>query len=356
VAALVALAWANSPWRASYDGVWGAHLSLGLRLDLRHWVDDGLMAVFFLVVGLEIKREAVAGALRDRRTAMLPVVAAAGGMLVPALVFVTLATATGAGVGHGWAIPMATDIAFAVSVLGLARPAAPASLRLFLLTLAVADDLGAILVIALFYTARLRPGYLVAAVAVVLAIIVAQRTGVVWAPVYAALGLGLWSAVHGSGVHATVAGVTLGLLTPGSRLRRLEDRLRSWTTFAILPVFALANAGVHVRTDVFRAPGALAVFAGVGAGLAVGKVVGITGAARLAVSARLASRPDGASWPSVAAVATVGGIGFTVSLFIAELAFPPGAVQDAAKLGVLGGSTVAGAAGALALRLTGRRG
>jgi NhaA family Na+:H+ antiporter len=149
--------------------------------------------------------------------------------------------------------------------------------------------------------------------------------------------------------------VTLGLLTPGSHLRRLEDRLRPWTTFAILPVFALANAGVHVRTDAFRAPGALAVFVGVGAGLAVGKVVGITGAARLAVSTRLASRPDGASWPSVAAVATVGGIGFTVSLFIAELAFPPGAVQDAARLGVLGGSTVAGAAGALALRLVGRR-
>ncbi len=352
-AAVVALLWANSPWRASYGDVWGTHLSLGLRLDLLHWVDDGLMAVFFFVVGLEIKREAVSGALRDRRTASLPVVAAVGGMVTPALVF--LAVTAGTGAGHGWAVPMATDIAFAVGVLALAGPAVPPSLALFLLTLAVVDDIGAIVVIAVFYAADLRPPYLLAAAALVAAIVGLRRAHVGWVPAYAALGLGLWVTVHASGVHPTIAGVALGLLTPDPPLRRIEDLLRPWTTFVVLPVFALANAGVLVRGDVLRAPAAGAVFAGVALGLAAGKVVGITGAARLATAAGLARRPEGGSWPTLTAVAAVGGIGFTVSLFIAELAFPPGPVRDAAKLGVLAGSVLAGTAGALALRLGGQR-
>jgi NhaA family Na+:H+ antiporter len=355
-AAVVALLWANSPWADSYRRIWATQLSLGARLDLRHWVNDGLMAVFFFVVGLEIKREVAAGPLRDRRTAALPVVAAAGGMVAPALVYLALTAGTGA--GHGWAIPMATDIAFAVGVLALVGPVVPRPLALFVLTLAVVDDIGAILVIAVFYASGIRPVYLLASLAVVVAVVALRRLGVAWLPAYVALGITLWFALRASGVHPTIAGVALGLLTPVTPRAphgRLEDRLRPWTTFAVLPVFAVANAGVQIRADVLRVPGATAVFAGVAVGLAAGKVLGITGAARLAAGSGLATRPAGASWAMVASAATVAGIGFTVSLFIAELAFPSGAVQDAAKLGVFAGSLVAGGVGALALRITGRR-
>jgi NhaA family Na+:H+ antiporter len=348
LAALVALAWANSPWPGSYTRLWGAELSLAVRMDLHHWVDDGLMAVFFFVVALEIKREAVTGALRDRRTAALPVLAAVGGMVVPAVVF--LLVTTGSGARHGWAIPMATDIAFAVGVLALLGPMVPSPLKLFLLTLAVVDDIGAIAVIAVFYTSDLRPLYLLVALGLAAVVVGVRRTGRAWPALHVVLGVGLWWAVRASGVHPTIAGVGLGLLTPISPLPRIERAVQPWTTFLVLPLFALANAGIRVRPDVVRAPGALAVFAGVAAGLAVGKVLGIAGAARLAAASGLARRPDGTSWTMLAGAATVGGIGFTVSLFIAELAFPPGPVQDAAKLGVLTGSAVAGVAGSLALR------
>jgi len=348
VAAAAALVWANSPWRASYSEVWGTHLTLGLRLDLLHWVNDGLMAVFFFVMGLEIKREAVAGDLGDRRTAALPALAALGGMVVPALLYVVV-TAGRAG-GRGWAIPMPTDIAFAVAVLALLGSRVPASLRLFVLTLAVVDDIGAIVVIAFFYTAGLHPLFLLGAGAVVALVVGLRRAGADRLPLFLACGVALWLTVHASGVHATVAGVVLGLLTPVPRSARLERLLRPWIGYVVLPVFALANAGVHLRADVVDAPGALAVMTGVALGLVVGKVLGITGAARLAVKAGLGRAPGGTTWPMVAAAATVGGIGFTVSLFIAELAFAPGPLQDAAKLGVLGGSVVAGAVGALALR------
>ena len=352
-AAAAAMVWANSPWQASYSQLWGARLSLGLRLDLHHWINDGLMAVFFFVVGLEIKREAVGGGLRDRRAAALPAVAALGGMAVPALLYV-LVTA-GRASGRGWAIPMATDIAFAVAVLALLGPWVPAALRLFVLTLAVVDDIGAIVVVAVFYAGGFQPLFLLGAGAIVVLILGLRRAGAPWPPLYAVCGAALWLAVHASGVHATIAGVALGLLTPVDRSARIEHLLRPWVAYVIVPLFALANAGVHVRADVVHAPGALPVLAGVALGLVVGKVLGITGAARLAIGAGLGRPPEGATWAMMAAAATVGGIGFTVSLFIAELAFAAGPLQDAAKLGVLGGSVLAGTVGGLALRqATGR--
>lgn len=347
-AAVAALVWANSAWRGSYRAVWQtSHVvalgRLSLSVDLHHWVNDALMAIFFFVVGLEVKRELVEGDLRDPRAA------------APALLFVVVAGRSGA---RGWGIPMATDIAFASAVVALVGPRVPPSLKLFLLTLAVVDDVGAILVIAVFYANGIEPYFLLAAVAVVVGIVVVRRAGVTRAPLYAGLGLGLWLATYASGVHATIAGVVLGLLTPArpaspavpSAAARLEHLLRPWTSFGVLPVFALANAGVVVRADVFRAPGAPAVLCGVVAGLVLGKFVGITAAARAAAGSGLGHRPTGTTWPMVAGVATVGGIGFTVSLFIAQLAFPAGPLQDAAKLGVLAASVLAAGLGAAGLR------
>jgi len=358
VAALAALLWASGPWDGAYRRLWAARLPLGagaavLRLDLHGWVNDGLMALFFFVVGLEIRREVVRGELREPRAAAMPALAAAGGMAVPALVFLVVTRGTGA--GRGWAIPMATDIAFAVGVLALLGRRVPASVRLFVLTLAVVDDLGAILVIALFYTSGLHARYLAAALALTAVLGILRRAGVQSMPLYIGVGAGLWLAVRASGVHPTVAGVVLALFVPAGRSVRLEDRLRPWTTFLVLPLFALANAGVRIRADVVHARGATPVLVGVVVGLVLGKVVGITGAARLAARIGLGHPPGGASWSIVAAAATVAGIGFTVSLFIAELAYPPGPVQDAAKLGVLTASLVAGTMGALAVRAVAAR-
>jgi NhaA family Na+:H+ antiporter len=353
-AAALALAWANAPWGSSYKAVW--HTEVLLHEDAQHWVNDALMAVFFLVVALEIKREVVHGHLRDPRTAALPAVAALGGMVAPAILYL-LVTAGGRG-ARGWAIPTATDIAFAVCVLSLLGPRVPASLKLFLLTLAVVDDVGAIVVIGVFYPSRLRPGLLGVAVAVALVIALLSRAGVTRLAPYLLLGTALWLATYASGVHATIAGVALGLLVPARRPRpgaqspgdRLGRALGHWSTFLIVPLFALANAGVVVGAGVFDAPGALSVTGGVVLGLVVGKTLGIVGAAWLAVRTGLGKLPAGASWPMMFAVAAIGGVGFTVSLFIAELAFHTAALQDAARLGVLTGSTVAAIVGGAALR------
>ena len=349
VAAVVALAWANSPWSASYRALWDT-------LDLRHWVDEGLMTVFFLVVALEIKHELVRGALRDRRTAALPAVAALGGMVVPAALFVLVAGRTAG--ARGWGIPMATDIAFALGVVALVGRRVPRGARLFLLTLAVVDDMGAIVVIAVFYSSGIDAGYLLLATALVALIAVLLRVAALrwWA--FAALGAGLWLATYLAGVHATIAGVVLGLLTPARGDRAPAERLRHllepWSTFAVLPLFALANAGVTVRSGLFDAPGAAAAAAGVVLGLVAGKTVGITGAVWLAARSGLVPLPDGATWPVMVATAAVCGVGFTVSLFVAGLAFGPGPVQDASRLGVLAGSTVAGVLGGVSLRWASR--
>ena len=387
-AALVALVWANSPWSASYTSLWHTDITVNfgryvLEGDLHHWVNDALMVVFFFVVGLEIKEELVHGKLRDPRTAAMPAFAALGGMVVPALVYV-LVTAGGEG-SHGWGIPMATDIAFAVGVVALLGSRVPASLKLFLLTLAIVDDIGAIIVIGVFYSSGLEPQFLGVAAAVVIVIYLLNRAGVIGLAPYVVLGAALWLAMYASGVHATIAGVILGLLTPTrsylpaavardwaadlrdepsvqdleamrrmarhavSPAERIAHILHPWSSFLIVPIFALANAGVAIEADAFDAPGAVAVSGGVVLGLVLGKILGIAGAAWLAARIGVARLPEGANWMMMFGIASVAGIGFTVSLFVAELAFEPGPLQDAAKLGVLAASAVAAAIGGIAL-------
>ncbi len=388
-AALVALVWANSPWSAAYESLWHTDITVNfgryvLQGDLHHWVNDALMVVFFFVVGLEIKRELVQGELRDPRTAAMPAIAALGGMVVPAaLYFLVTAGSDGA---KGWGIPMATDIAFAVGVVALLGRLVPASLKLFLLTLAIVDDIGAIIVIGVFYSAGLQPEFLGAAAALIILILLLNRAGVVWLAPYIVLGAALWLATYASGVHATIAGVILGLLTPARNLvpasvardwatdladeptademdamtrlarhsvspaERIAHVLHPWSSFLIVPVFALANAGVEIKADAFDASGAAAVTGGVMLGLMLGKTLGIAGAAWLAARLGVARLPEGATWGMMVAIASIAGIGFTVSLFVAELAFPSGALQDSAKVGVLAASLVAAIIGGLGLR------
>ena len=387
-AALVALVWANSPWRASYQSLWHTDITVNfgryvLEGDLHHWVNDALMVVFFFVVGLEIKLELVHGKLRDPRTAAMPAFAALGGMVVPAALFL-LVTAGGDG-SKGWGIPMATDIAFAVGVVALLGSRVPASLKLFLLTLAIVDDIGAIIVIGIFYSTGLQPQFLGVAALLVIAILLINRAGIVWLAPYLVLGAALWLMTYASGVHATIAGVVLGLLTPArnyvptsvarewaadlrdepsaqdletmtrlarhsvSPAERIGHVLHPWSSYLIVPIFALANAGVAIKADAFDGAGAAAVAGGVMLGLVAGKTLGIAGAAWLAARLGIARLPEGANWKMVFATATIAGIGFTVSLFVAELAYEPGSLQDAAKLGVLAASAVAAVIGGISL-------
>jgi NhaA family Na+:H+ antiporter len=353
-ATVVAMAWANvAP--GSYHDVWHTTLDLpgpAHPLTLQEWVSGGLMAVFFFVVGLEIKREARVGELRDPRAAAVPISAAVGGMIVPAA-FYALVT-HGTDVGHGWGIPMATDIAFALAVLRLAGRHVR-GLPVTLLTLAVVDDLGAILVIALFYSAGISAGWLLVEVAVVAAVLALGRMveHPAWFVVPAVIA---WIAIERSGVHATVAGVLLGLVTPlhgrnGRRvLEPLEHRLRPWTDFLVLPAFALANTGVVITIDRLRATVSSPITAGIALGLIVGKLVGIMAGAHVALRAggRL---PEGMTRRALIALGLLGGIGFTVSLFVAGLSFS-GPDLDIATLAILGASLVATVLAALTLRRT----
>jgi NhaA family Na+:H+ antiporter len=344
VATLVALVWANlSP--AGYESFWSTTLSLpgpDHALTRQDWIGEGLMSIFFFSVGLEIKREVVAGDLRDTRTAAVPVVAALGGMLVPAVVF--LVVTAGSDARDGWGIPMATDIAFALAVLRIAAPRAPAGVGLMLLTLAVVDDLGAIVVIALFYSGGVEPLWLlgVAAVAVLIGIVGRRLEHPAWFVIPAVV---LWVGTLRSGVHATIAGVLLGFLTPlrtrSGRpvLERLEHGLAPWIDFLVLPLFALANAGIVLSGSAVSEAWSDPVAPGILLGLVVGKLVGITIGGRLALwfGGRL---PDGVDRRGLVAIGLLGGIGFTVSLFIADLSFT-GATLEAAKLAILVASTVA---------------
>jgi Na+:H+ antiporter, NhaA family len=400
-ATVVALVWANSPWRTSYDELW--HTTFTVRIgswslseDLRHWVNEGLMSLFFLVVGLEIKRELLIGELRTLRAAALPALAAIGGMIAPALIY--LAFNAGGPGERGWGIPMATDIAFALGVLTLAARRAPPGLKPFLLTLAIVDDIGAILVIAVAYSGGVSWPALGVAALVVLAIVVLQRIHVRAATPYVLLGVGLWLALFESGVHPTIAGVILGLLSPAvpfqrpravsdeahrvadetldepdppdadaeqwlylqwlsreavSPLARIETLLHPWTTGLVVPLFALANAGVELSADALRGAATERVALGIVTGLVVGKFVGILGASWLAVRLGVAVLPSRLRWRDIVGGALVGGIGFTVSLFMADLAFS-GDLVDVAKIGVLTGSLIAGVAGFAWLRLAGR--
>ena len=351
-AAVAALLWANVD-AGGYASVWDGHLHVVLDLDLRHWVNDALMAVFFFVVGIEIKRELVAGELRDRRAAALPAIAAAGGVVLPALIF--LAITAGSDGARGWAIPAATDIAFAVGVLALLGDRVSSGMKLFLLTIAIVDDIIAIAIIALFYAGGLDPLWLLAAVGGLGIVVALRRLGVVAIWPYAAVGVGVWLAVHESGVHATIAGVALGLLTPagavGGRdvIATLEHRLHPVSAFAIVPLFALANAGVDLGGGVLGDAASSRLGWAVAAGLVVGKLLGIAGATFLALRLGLGVLPDGVRRASVWGLAALGGIGFTVSLFIAQLAFDDPAMAATAKVGIFAGSLLSGALGSAIL-------
>lgn len=401
-ATAVALLWANSPWWKSYEEFWHTELTfrvggLVIAEDLRHWINDSLMALFFLVVGLEIKRELTTGELREPRRVLLPALAALGGMVVPALLF--LAFTAGTPSSEGWGIPMATDIAFALGVLTIAARSAPPGLKPFLLTLAIIDDIGAILVIAIFYSEGIAWSWLTAAIVITVCLVALERIHVRWVPVYVALGLALWFTVFESGVHATIAGVVLGLLTPASPfhrpdyvseearrvadetiddpsppdadseqwlhlaklsreavspLARFEEGLHPWTSLVVIPLFALANAGIHLTWGLLRDAFTRPLTLGIIAGLVVGKLIGISGMTLLARRSRIGELPQGTHGGHVFGVASVAGIGFTVALFIADLAFTDPVLLDAAKTGILAASILAGVVGTFLLRRAGR--
>jgi Na+:H+ antiporter, NhaA family len=408
-AAVVAVVWANSTWSDRYDQLWTTPLTIELggvlridHLDLRSWVNDALMTVFFLVVGLEIKRELVHGGLRDRKAAALPAIAALGGMVVPAGIYA--AFNAGEPTIDGWGVPMATDIAFAVGVLSLLGRRVPASAKVFLLTLAIADDVGAIVVIAIFYTSHLALGWLAAGLLAVVGMHVLKRIDVRWMAAYLLVGAFVWLALLESGVHATLAGVALGLMTPAwsfydprrfadrarplvdlveqayadnrltaeemehnelllqdlqrlvaetqSPLQRIESKLTRWTAFVVVPIFALANAGVRFESDALSGAFGDPVIMGVALGLLVGKATGVSLATYAAVKLGLGTLPPDTTWRHVVGLGIVAGIGFTVALFVTDLAFVDPAATDSAKIGILAASLLAGVGGYLWLRLS----
>ncbi|HEY3661962.1 MAG TPA: Na+/H+ antiporter NhaA [Chthoniobacterales bacterium] len=395
---IAALLWANSPWSHSYFDLWHTKLTVGfakatLSKEIHFWINDGLMAIFFLLVGLEIKREVLVGELASLQKAALPLVAAIGGMLLPAG-FYFLFNRTGPGAA-GWGVPMATDIAFALGVLTLLGDRVPTQLKVFLAALAIADDIGAVLVIAFFYTDQLSWISLAVAGGFFLALIVMNRIGARHPLIYIILGIGLWLGFLQSGIHATVAGVLLALTIPSHRrinsaafldrsakileefrgaercgneieasatrsaalnllatdchyaeapMLRFEHALAPWIKHAIMPIFALANAGVFLGGGVIKelvSPISLGVICG----LVLGKPLGITSFAWLAVRTRLATLPTGVNWRQVLGVGMLGGIGFTMSLFISSLAFANNAEIETAKIGILAASIASGVAG-----------
>lgn len=409
IAAVVALIWANSPWNGGYEALWGTRITIevgGLiqldHLTLRDWISDAGMVLFFFVVGLEIKRELVLGELRNPRTAALPAIAAIGGMVVPALIYLVFNAGTPA--GQGWGIPMATDIAFSVGVITLVGTRVSPGAKLFLLTLAIVDDLGAIVVIALFYTEQLSFEWLGVAILAVGVVGNLHRVNVRSLGPYVGLGMVAWFALHESGVHATLVGVALGLITPAwslynparfapearllvadvekvfddnrfdhnehervgaalnslrhlvteteSPLERLEKILNPWVSFLIVPLFALANAGISLSGDSLSGAWGNRVVMGVVFGLVIGKTVGVFSATWLACRFGLGSLPSGTSWLAILGVSICSGIGFTVAIFVTNLSFSDPNLTDSAKLGVLAASLIAGLAGFFVLRLS----
>lgn len=400
LATVLALGWANSPWWESYDHL--VHLPIGmslggfeLSLSLGHWVNDGLMVLFFFVVGMEIKHELVHGELSSRARAMLPVAGALGGMLAPAGIYLLFHAGTPA--ASGWGIPMATDIAFAVAALAVVGSRVPPSLKVFLLALAIVDDLGAVAVIAIFYTEDVSLGALAAAalflvVARLMRIAGFQAYGPYWI-----VGIAAWAGTLASGIHATVAGVLLGFLTPteplvhqetligrardqaekllsalsggaGNETRKnaarelratsrsalapidyLTASLHPWVAFGIMPIFAFTNAGVRLDMDALADPTASRVMLAVALGLLVGKPLGITLVSWLAVRLRVASLPAGVTFGSIAGAGVLAGIGFTMAIFITTLAFKDSNLVAASKVGILGASLLATGLGIVTL-------
>ncbi len=354
--AALAMAIANSPAYGDYDAV--LHTKVA-GISILHWINDGLMAVFFLLVGLEIKREILSGELSTWPRRVLPAFAAVGGMVVPALVYVTLNRGPDGSLA-GWAVPSATDIAFALGILTLLGPRVPSSLKLFLMALAILDDLGAVLIIAAFYTHEIHQWALAASAAVTGGLIALNLWGVKRLLPYILLGVLLWIFMHESGVHATIAGVILALTVPAgergsSPLHRLEHALVRPVAFFVVPVFGFANAGIPLA-GLDLAALLQPITAGIAAGLFFGKQIGVFFATWLAVVLKLAPRPDGANWTQIYGVSLLCGVGFTMSLFIGFLAFPEDpAMTQSVKLGVLAGSLSSGLLGAALLMLAGRK-
>ena len=394
-AAIAALVWANSPWRDSYHHVWELELTLStIQLPVHAWINDALMAIFFFLVGMEIKHEIVHGELSDPRKAALPIVGALGGMVVPALIFV--AVNLGGPGQRGWGVPMATDIAFSLGVLGMVK-GIPSELKVFLLTLAIADDIGAIIVIAFFYTEKLHFQALFIGLVFLLVMFGLRRLGISRTIVYVVLGVLFWIAILRSGVHATIAGVILGFMIPttprlslhqfekigadmihrfraaraegdmatANRLlgsfeqlvnateadsERLTRKLNDWVSFLVLPLFALSNAGVTFSGDYMKELLASRIAWGVLLGLLFGKPIGIVSFCKLAVKMGLARLPSGVTWLQMTAVGMLAGIGFTVAIFISSLAFVDPRHLMEAKTAVLEASLIAGLAGFFALR------
>lgn len=406
-AAVLALILANSPWSETYFSILGEHVRIEIfewrfEQSVLHLINDGLMTLFFFVVGLEIKREAVLGDLRDPKAVALPVVAALGGMVVPALIYTAFNGGTDA--AHGWGIPMATDIAFAVGVVTLLGKRVPSAAKLFLLTVAVADDIGAIAVIAIFYSGDVRFQYLLGAVAGLALVYAANRVRIRSMMFYVPAAVVIWYLALQSGVHATLTGVALGFLTPArpyyrpkefderaraildqfpttdvteevaiehaeheilllseisaetvAPLNRLEHRLAPWSSFVVIPLFALANAGVDFRgVDIIESIGSR-VALGVALGLIVGKTIGISLFAWLAARLGIGRLASGVNWGHIVGLAAVGGIGFTVALFVTSLAFEDPATTDLAKTGIFVGSLIAGILGSMLLRAATRK-
>ncbi len=405
LAAAAAMGWVNSPWSESYFNFWHTTISFDVFVfsvseDLEHLVNDGLMAVFFFVVGLEIKRELMHGELTDFRKAVLPAAAAVGGMVTPALIYFAF-NGTGEGAA-GWGIPIATDIAFALGVLGLLGRSLPSQLRIFLLGLAVADDLGAIAVIAVFYTETIHWIDLGLAIALFLSMAVFIRAGIQSMGFYVIVSILMWQFLLESGIHATLAGVMMAAITPSEPylrrqryaaavdellvdfraamdvgdedraetivasieklsqgtegpMERLERSVHPWTSVVILPLFALANAGIVFSAEALTAAAESGVTLAILVALPVGNAVGIFSMTWLVVRSGLGRLPAGVTWWQVLGVGFLGGIGFTVSIFISNIAFDHDALVDFAKLGVLGGSILSGTIGYALLRILGSR-
>ncbi len=404
LAAVAAILWANSAFSDTYFAILEERVSVeiaGFHLDesLLEIINDGLMAIFFFVVGLEIKRELVLGDLRDPRAAALPVMAALGGMVFPALIYIFLNVGASGEAIRGWGIPMATDIAFALGIVALLGSRVPSGAKLFLLAVAIADDIGAIAVIAIFYTDELNAGYFAAALIGLLTVWIANKVGVRSLTFYVPIALVIWYLTLESGIHATLAGVALAFLTPArphysaeeldektrgildayppevtnyhdqehadheallvaeiaresvSPLNRMELSLVAWSSFLIVPIFAFANAGLNFREIGFSEAMGSTVAMGVAAGLVLGKLVGITGFTWAAVRLNIGKLPPGTGWMHVIGLAAVAGIGFTVSLFVAGLAFTDPHLTDLAKVGIFAGSALAGVIGVVILLL-----
>jgi NhaA family Na+:H+ antiporter len=398
---LAALIWANSPWASSYHTVWETDVTVGFGRTVvtwsrHHWVNDGLMSIFFFLVGLEIKRELLIGELSSFRQAAFPFIAAVGGCALPALLYLSINH--GRSEANAWGIPMATDIAFALGVLALLGDRVPVSLKLFVAALAIVDDIIAVLIIAIFYTAHLDFVYMAFGLLGLAVCYGANLIGVRNPWVYTLIGIAIWFTVMQSGIHATIAGVLLAFTIPcnssidkphfiakvrhlldcfeaaeldsteshaalhsmehqcakmESPLHRIEHALQPWVSFLIMPLFAFSNAGVHVLGNLLAAAKHPVTF-GVALGLFVGKPLGITACAWIAEKIGLASRPVGISWRQIFGAGWVCGIGFTMSLFIAALALPEGGPLDLAKIGTLGASVLSGCAGCFFLLKTGQ--